>query len=119
MTHCFRESDVKELGKTVLSDFDRRLAALPEDLCAPFHEEARQLETELLFLYRATVLCVRREEDMNEVAARWKEIVEMCDGCLSRLQMLNEKHADCAADIYYDRVLELRSKCLRLQEMHQ
>ncbi len=34
MTHCFRESDVKELGKTVLSDFDRRLAALPEGLCA-------------------------------------------------------------------------------------
>jgi hypothetical protein len=119
MAHCFQESDVKELGKTVLSEFDRRMAALPEDLCAPFHEEARQLETELLFIYRATVLCVRREEDMNEVATRWKEMVEMCDGCLSRLQKLTEKHPDCAADIYYDRVLELRSKCLRLQEMHQ
>lgn len=119
MAICFRESDVKELGKTILSDFDRRLSALPEDLCAPFHEEARQLETELLFMYKATVMCVRREADMNQVAARWGEMVEMCGGCLTRLQKLSEKHPGCGADIYYDRVLELRSKCLRLQEMHQ
>ena len=116
---CFRESDVKELGNTVLSDFDRRVAALPQGLCAPFHEEARQLETELLFLYRATVMCVRREEDLSQVAARWKEMVEMCDGCLTRLHKLSEIHPGCGADFYYDRAFELRSKCQRLQEMHQ
>jgi len=119
MTSCFSESDVKELGKTVLADFDRRLLAIPEDFCAPFHQEARQLETELMFIYRATVLCVRREPDITRVAARWGELVELCDGCLLRLQALAKKHAGCGADIYYDRALELRSKCRRLQEMHQ
>jgi hypothetical protein len=116
---CFTESDVQELGRTVLAEFDRRFLALPEDLCAPFHDEARQLETELMSLYRATVMCVRREEDINRVAARWGEMVEICEGCLTRLAKVSEKHPDCGANLYYDRVLELRSKCQRLQEMHQ
>jgi len=103
----------------MLAEFDRRLSGLPEDLCAPFHDEARQLETELMVLYRATVLCVRREEDIARVAARWGEMVQLCDGSLSRLQKLSEKHPDCGANYYCDRVLELRSKCQRLQEMHQ
>ena len=103
----------------MLADFDRRFQSLPADLCAPFHDEARQLETELTSLYRATVMCVRREEDMNRVAARWGEMVEICDGCLTRLQQVSEKHPGCGANLYYDRVLELRSKCPRLQEMHQ
>ena len=116
---CFTESDVQELGRTVLAEFDRRFLALPEDLCAPFHDEARQLETELMSLYRATVMCVRREEDINRVAARWGEMVEICEGCLTRLAKVSEKHPGCGASLYYDRVLELRSKCQRLQEMHQ
>src|SRR2546427_13260807 len=116
---CFAESDVQELGRAVLADFDRRVSDLPNDLCAPFHEEARQLETELLMIYRATVLCVRRQEDMNEVAARWGEMVEICNGSLARIQSLSEKHPGCGADFYVDRVLDLRNKCQRLQEMHQ
>ena len=103
----------------MFADFDRRLLGLPEDLCAPFHDEARQLETELLLLYKATVLCVRREPEMERVAARWGETVELCNGSLSRLQKLSEKHPGCGADIYYDRVLELRGKCQRLHEMHK
>jgi len=116
---CLTESDLQELGKTVLADFDRRLLTLPADLCAPFHEQARQLETELIMLYRATVLCVRREEDMDRVAARWGEMVEICNASLARLQNLSEKHPSCGADIYYDSVLDLRSKCQRLHEMHK
>ena len=116
---CFTESDVQELGRTVLAEFDRRFLALPEDLCAPFHDEARQLETELMSLYRAIVMCVRREEDINRIAARWGEMVEICGGCLTRIQKVSEKHPGCGASLYYDHVLELRSKCRRLQEMHQ
>ena len=118
MSGCFTESDVQELGRTVLAEFDRRVLGLAEDLCAPFHDEARQLETELMFLYRATVMCVRREPEMDQVSARWKEMVEICNGCLSRLQKISEKHPGCGVNLYYDRVLELRSKCQRLQEMH-
>ena len=98
---------------------ESRRLALPDDLCAPFHDEARQLETELMSLYRAIVMCVRREEDINRVVARWGEMVEICGGCLTRIQKVSEKHPGCGASLYYDHVLELRSKCQRLQEMHQ
>lgn len=118
VTSCFSESDVQELGRTALADFDRRLLALPQDLCTPFHDEARHLETELMLLYKATVLCVRHEEDIERVAARWKEMLEICNGFLDGLRKLSEKHPECGANLYYDRVLELRSKCQRLQEMH-
>jgi hypothetical protein len=62
---------------------------------------------------------VRREEDIDRVAARWGEMVEICEGCLTRLQSLSENHPGCGANLYYDHVLELRSKCQRLREMHQ
>src|SRR6266699_951534 len=103
----------------MFDDFDRRVSNIPGELCAPFHDEARHLETELLMLYRATVLCVRREEDINRVAARWGEMVEICNGSILRLHKLSEKHPYCGAEIYYDRVLDLRSKCHRLHEMHK
>jgi len=103
----------------MFDDFDRRVSVLPEELCAPFHDEARQLETELLMLYRTTVLCVRREPDMDWVATRWGEMLEICNGSLVRLKKLAEKQPDCGAGIYYDRVLDLKSKCQRLKEMHQ
>ena|SRR6266550_2702682 len=115
---CLTESDFQELGNAVLADFDRRLLTLPEDLCAPFHDEARQLETEMMMLYKATVLCVRREPDLEIVSARWAEMVKICGGCISRIHKLSEKHPGCGADIYYDRALELRAKCERLREMH-
>ena len=118
MATCFNESDLQELGRAVFADFDRRLQDLFEDLCAFFHDEVRQLETELMMLYKATVLCVRREPEMDRVAARWGEMVQLCEGSLTRLQQLSEKHPNCGADIYYDRVFELRSKCQRLHEMH-
>ena len=45
-------------------------------------------------------------------------MVEMCDEFLRRLSGLKERHPYCGAEIYYDRVLDLRNKCKRLQEMH-
>src|SRR5438552_6169921 len=103
----------------MFDDFDRRVSVLPDQLCAPFHDEARQLETELLMLYRATVLCVRREEDIDRVAMRWAEMAAICDKSLTRLRKLSEKHPNCGAEIYYDRVLDLKNKCHRLHEMHK
>ena len=103
----------------MLADFDRRLLGLPDDLCAPFHDEARQLETELLLLYKATVMCVRREPDIKIVESRWSDMVKICNGFLAKLKQLSDKHPGCGADIYYDRALDLRNKCTRLQEMHR
>ena len=119
MNGCISESDFQEMGRAYLDDFDRRLPAIPEDLCAPFHDQAGQLETGLLFLYKATVMCVRREADIERVAKRWENMVSMCTLFLAKLKALHERHPHCGAEVYYDRVLDLRNKCQRLQEMHQ
>jgi hypothetical protein len=119
MNGCIFESDLEEIGRTCLEEFDRRLPGIPEDLCVPFHNEAKQLETELLLLYKATVMFIRREPSMECVAKRWGEMVSICNSFLARLQKLHENHPSCGADFYYDHVLDLRNKCKRLQGMHQ
>ncbi|HEV2392122.1 MAG TPA: hypothetical protein VG146_07135 [Verrucomicrobiae bacterium] len=63
-------------------------------------------------------MTVRREENLERVAARWGYMVGLCDQALSRLETLAEEHPACGAVIYYDRVFQLKGKCQRLQEMH-
>jgi len=118
MKECLNNSDLLELSQGSLASFDQRLATIPKDLCAPFHEEARQLETELLTVYRVVVLCTKREENLKRVSEWWETMVRVCDEFAVRLNGLVRAHPDCGAEQYYDRVLELRSKCLRLQKMH-
>ena len=118
MRECLTDSDLLELSQGSLASFEQRLANIPKDLCAPFHEEARQLETELLTVYRVVVLCTKREEDLARVSKWWETMVRVCDDFAVRLCRLVETHPACGAEQYYDRVLELRSKCLRLQKMH-
>ena len=94
------------------------MAAIPSDLNAPFHAEARRLEAELLTVYRVVVLCTKREENLGRVSHWWGTMVRVCDEFAVRLGALVKAHPVCGAEPYYDRVLELRSKCLRLQKMH-
>lgn len=118
MNNCLPESDLRELGNSMLVDFERRVASIPKDLCAPFHEEARQLETELLTIYKMVALCTRKEEDLSSVSKSWGFMVQMCDKSGDQLNKLVQQHPSCGADAYYDRVLDLRNKCHRLQQMH-
>jgi hypothetical protein len=118
MKECLKDSDLLELTEESLASFDQRLARIPEELCAPFHQEARQLDAELLTLYRVVVLCTKREDDLERVSRWWGTMVRVCDAFALRLGKLVESHPACGAEQYYDRVLELRSKCLRLQKMH-
>ena len=113
-----QDSNLQELGQSVLDSFDRRVAAIPQELCAPFHSEARQLEAELLTIYKMVALCVKPMENTNEIAAFWGLMVNVCDLAAKRLSKVVAEHPHCGADCYYDRVLELRSKCQRLQKMH-
>ena len=118
MNSCLAESDLKDLGDEMLQGFERRVAAIPPDLCAPFHSEARQLETELLTIYKFVALAARKEEDLSQVAKAWGMMVKVCDESAARLNELVKQHPDCGADAFYDRVLDLRNKCHRLQQMH-
>src|SRR5882724_4626126 len=106
MNHCLAESDFRELGDEMLAGFDQRVASIPKDLCAPFHQEARHLETELLTIYRVVALCVRKEQDLADIAACWAFMVKICDDSAARLGHLSEQHPYCGADMYYDRVLD-------------
>jgi len=112
------ESDLLELSDESLASFEQRISTIPKELCAPFHEEARQLEAELLTVYRVVVLCTKKEDDLDRVTQWWKVMVRVCDNFSGRLDKLVTEHPGCGAEQYLDRVLELRAKCLRLQKMH-
>jgi hypothetical protein len=116
--NCLPESALKELGDSMLQDFDRRVADTPSTLCAPFNAEGARLEVELLAIYKMVALCVREEQDLTAIAKYWETMVKVCDEFAGRLNRLSEQHPNCGAEFYYDRVLDLRNKCQRLQTMH-
>jgi hypothetical protein len=118
MNTCLTDADFQQIGNEMLDGFDRRVASIPNELCAPFHQEARQLEVELSSIYRTVAMCARREERLEVVAGLWRVVVALCDSSLQKLGELIKKHPYCNAQIYYDRTLDLRNKCHRLQTMH-
>lgn len=118
MKNCLAESDLQDMGKRMVEDFERRVAAIPKDLCAPFHSEARLLEATLLVIYQFVALAARKEEDLNAIARNWGMLVRVCDWSAEQLSALVSQHPHCGASLYYDRVLDLRNKCQRLQQMH-
>lgn len=115
---CIEQFGLRELGESVLEGFDKRVESIPLDLYVPFHNEARQLETEILFFYRLIAKCVRNDDNLDSVAACWELMVHICDESMRRLSNLARQHPYCGAQIYYDRVLDLRNKCNRLHQMH-
>jgi len=118
MSACFDTSDILALSRATLDETDRRLSEIPADLCAPFYAEASNLEQQLLGVYRTVALCVRKEDDLEKIAAWWRAMTEACDEFANRLSRLSQEHPQCGAEFFYDRVLDLRNKCQRLQEMH-
>ena len=118
ITACLGQSNVKELAESTLAAFDQDVAAIPPDLSVPFNQAAMRLEAELLTIYKFVVRIVRREDDLARIAEWWGTMVAQCDAFAKRLQDLSVAHPACGAGFFYDRVLDLRNKCLRLREMH-
>lgn len=98
MRECLTDSDLLDLSKGSLAAFEQRVGTIPNDLCAPFHEEARHLETELLTVYRVVVLCTKREDDSARVSKWWETMVTVCDQFAIRLNRLLEAHPACGAE---------------------
>jgi len=123
MNHCLETNDLRVIGDSIFAAFDTRVAAIPVDLCAPFREEARQLEAELMMIYKMTVVMARNVEtvevdDLEVVANIWTNMVIICDRASAKLSELTKQHPYCGANDYFDRVLDLRNKCHRLTLMH-
>lgn len=118
MSDCVTPSHLQQLGESAVADFDSRIAMLPSDLCGAFQIEAMRLQDQLLFIHRLVVICVRDEQDLGKVASLWGFMVGICDRFAERLSKLKASHPASGAEQYYDRILDLRNKCQRLQEMH-
>ena len=103
----------------MVEDFDRRISQIPSDLCSPFHAEAGRLEIQLLTIYQMVATIARKLDDLSEIASLWGSLVDICDIFAGKLEVLHTEHPYCGADSYYDKVLDLRNKCQRLQKMHQ
>jgi hypothetical protein len=118
MSNSVAESHLRELGESAVADNDRWIASIPPELHAPFNIAAMRLEDELIRIYKQVVFCVRDESDLQKVASWWEFMVGMCDLFAERVSRLKAAHPGCGAESYYDRILDLRNKCQRLQEMH-
>ena len=118
MSNCLATEDLQQLGDSAIAESNLRIASLPPDLCWSFNIEAMRLQDELIRIYRMVVLCVKDEPDLGKVALFWSFMVGMCDDFAKSLQKLKNDHPACGANTYYDRILDLRNKCQRLQEMH-
>lgn len=118
MSTCVDASDIQEIGESFLEGFDRRYLTLNKGLCVPFNQEARQLETELVTMYKMVVKMTRAIEDVDEVGRLWGALVTLCEEGEKRLATLATEHPYCDAEPYRDDISSLRNKCQRLQMMH-
>jgi hypothetical protein len=101
-----------------LQSFEKQIAAIPQEACAPFYVAAGRLESQLLVLYEMVVLCTKKEDDLDKVAAWWGGMVHICDEFTSHLEGLIQDHPTCGVDYYRDRFLDVRNTCKRIQELH-
>ena len=118
MELCLNNDDLKEISSDSLQTFEKEIARIPSDLCAPFYVAAGRLESQFLVIYRMVVLCTKKEDDVEVVAQWWKSMVGICDEFATHLEGLIKQHPDCGVAYYRDRFLDIRNTCLRLQEMH-
>jgi hypothetical protein len=118
MNLCLDNKDLKELSSDSLQSFEKEVALIPNDLCAPFYEAAGRLESQLLLMYRMVVLCTKKEDDLDNIAQSWSNMVGICDEFTFHLEGLVKQHPYCGAEYYRDRFLDLRNTCKRLQELH-
>jgi len=118
--NCLEQYDLNDLAESFLTAFDQRVAEIPADLCAPFFQEARRLEADLLGHYRLVARLASKvpPDDLASVSELWGSMVQACDVAATRLRNLSAKHPECGAGMFYDSVLDLRNKCSRLQMLH-
>lgn len=118
MSACLESEDFITLSGDLLSESDERIKSTPSEQCVPFNLEAQRLEQHLLHTYKLVAICVKKEDDLNRIAAWWETMTTICDNFSLRLKDLHAQHPHCGAAFFYDRVLDLRNKCKRLREMH-
>ena len=116
--NCVTDSDFKAIAESGISQFNKAAEGIPLDSYARIRNETSQLEAALLGVYRVVVSMVRREEDIEKVSECWGSMVAICDNYAERLGVFQKEHPACGAEIFYDRILDLRNKCRRMHALH-
>lgn len=118
MNACFGEAEVELISGQIRSRFSSHVGELNDDFCAPYRQFAGQLCEGLEVCAGFVAQSARHEDDLAVIADNWRAMGKSCDQSLVLLQNLREKHPNCGAEYYMDRVLDLKSRCQRLCEMH-
>jgi hypothetical protein len=118
MPGCLTQSDVQEIGESLLQEFDHSVSEFSPDLCAPFNQEASQLEAQLSTMYKMVAKMARSEENLERVAAMWSMMVNFCDEAATKIGNLSDKRPNWDAHQFLDMISATRNKCHRLQTMH-
>jgi hypothetical protein len=118
MSACLVGTDIEEIGRSALQDFDQSVSELSKDLCAPFFNEANRLEGKLTTLFQTVSRLARSEPEVEKVAVLWGAMTHVCEDAEKQIWKLSEEHPNCGADYFFDRLHQLKSKCKRLQMMH-
>lgn len=100
--------------QAALTSFD---AAVRESHAeAQLNREVARLEGKLEQLHNVAVMAARRAEEVEEIAAVWRTMQEICERFAQRIQALIEAHPGCRAS--YDKVLDLLSDCKQRHAFH-
>jgi hypothetical protein len=109
---------IEELGTSAVDDFKRRVAEIPNNDRWRFHDEARRLETELLMVFKATVIETKKMESLDDIANAWSDMLAICSKANAALAELVKAHPDSNATVYHDRLIALGARCQRFQTLH-
>jgi len=109
---------IEQLGLSSVDDFSRRIAEIQPNAQWQLHDEARRLETEVLMVYKATVIETKKMEGLDEIARAWGEMGAICAKAVAALSTLVKAHPDSTASVYRDRLIALGARCQRFQTLH-
>ncbi len=110
-------ADFQTITDSALKHFDERVATVGPNVCLEFDIEVARLESQVVQLYGIAALLARRESEMDKVAEIWEAMISVCDAVAEKIQTLCMEHPFCVAS--HDKILDIRNKSARLQNLHQ
>lgn len=78
--------------------------------------EVARLEGKLEQLHNVAVMAARRAEQVEEIAAIWQTMMQICERFAQKTQTLVQAHPGCRASC--DKVLDLLSDCKERHAFH-
>jgi hypothetical protein len=110
MTLTLELSELRSANEVALEQLSRS----SED---QFDAQLAEIENFLLAIYRFAVLAVRREKEMAQAAALWRETLDVIDNAAKRVQTLASKYEGIHPSL--DRILEIRHAASEMLALYE